>query len=75
MAPYLQSLNPEQAESLKAYLQTNVMPATYERLNQATSGDVMQAVLAALLGFGLIFGIEAISARLAARSMSLPPQG
>ena len=75
LAPYLQSLNPEQAEALKAYLQTNVMPATYERLNQATSGDVMQAVLAALLGFGLIFGIEAISARLAARSMSLPPQG
>ncbi len=47
-------------ENIKSYQESNILPNTYETLN-SVDANLFMAILFAILGFGLIFGIEFIA--------------
>ncbi len=61
LTAYLQQ-NPN-LEGIKPYQESNVLPNTYEALNQIDP-NIDSAIIFTVLGFGLIFGIEFVAKKL-----------
>ncbi|MFV0530710.1 MAG: DUF368 domain-containing protein [Flavobacteriales bacterium] len=64
LTAYLQQ-NPN-LEDIKPYQESNILPDTYEILNQMKS-DIGLAIVFAVLGFGLIFGTEFVAKKITGR--------
>lgn len=61
LSAYLQTASKEQFELLKPYIENNVSPLSYAAQNDGASEMLLPAVLAAVIGFSLIFVIEFIA--------------
>lgn len=63
LTAYMKNQTTEKFEHVKAYVENNVLPQTYEHLNPVISAQILPAVIFCVLGFALIFIIEFIATR------------
>lgn len=61
LSAYLKLLNKEQAELYKSYVEHNILPTTYEQVNNAVSNELFLAMVFCVIGFSIIFILERIA--------------
>ncbi|MDO5655510.1 MAG: DUF368 domain-containing protein [Flavobacteriaceae bacterium] len=63
LTAFMKNQNTDTFESIKAYVEQNILPGTYETLNPGTSNELISSIIFTILGFSIIFIIEFLATR------------
>lgn len=61
LSAYLKTASTEEFGRYKAFIETNILPKTYENINPGASAELIPATIFLVLGFSVIFIIEFIA--------------
>lgn len=61
LSAFQKTITMEEAENYKSYIEQNILPSSYELLNNSASANLVGAVLSCLFGLSVLFLIELIA--------------
>lgn len=63
LSAFLRNASEEEFEKYKSFVEHNILPTTYETINQGISANIFSGIIFAIIGFSIIFIIEFIATR------------
>ena len=63
LTAYMKDKSSATFESIKSYVEINVLPHTYQEINQGISSEITSSIIFAIFGFSIIFIIEFLATK------------